>query len=131
MSPSLVSIAGANRDPRQQAGTVGIGRLQPLGHAPVRLHPLSRRELLIEVTSERIRDKIAASKRKGLWVGVPSGYEMKEDKVAVVEVEAERVRLIYARYLELSGPNKAKASRERCDPRRHFLRAWLSVLSVK
>src|SRR5438477_8328888 len=60
-----------------------------------------------EVTSERSRDKIAASKRKGLWVGgpLPLGYEMKDGKVAVVEHEAERVRLIYARYLELSGVN--------------------------
>src|SRR5258706_241455 len=60
-----------------------------------------------EVTSERIRDKIAASKRKGLWVGgpLPLGYHMKDDKIAVVEDEAERVRLIYRRYLELSGVN--------------------------
>ena len=60
-----------------------------------------------EVTSERIRDKIAASKRKGLWVGgpLPLGYEMKDGKIAVVENEAERVRLIYRRYLELSGVN--------------------------
>ena len=60
-----------------------------------------------EVTSERIRDKIAASKRKGLWVGgpLPLGYEMKDGKIAVVEEEAERVRLIYRRYLELSGVN--------------------------
>jgi site-specific DNA recombinase len=60
-----------------------------------------------EVTSERIRDKIAASKRKGLWVGgpLPLGYAMKDDKIAVVENEAERVRLIYRRYLELSGVN--------------------------
>jgi site-specific DNA recombinase len=60
-----------------------------------------------EVTSERIRDKIAASKRKGLWVGgpLPLGYEMKDGKIAVVEIEAERVRLIYRRYLELSGVN--------------------------
>jgi DNA invertase Pin-like site-specific DNA recombinase len=60
-----------------------------------------------EVTSERIRDKIAASKRKGLWVGgpLPLGYAMKDGKVAVVEDEAERVRLIYRRYLELSGVN--------------------------
>ncbi len=44
-----------------------------------------------EVTSERIRDKIAASKRKGLWVGgtLPFGYEMKDGKIAVVEEEAE------------------------------------------
>src|SRR5258707_11784829 len=60
-----------------------------------------------EVTSERIRDKIAASKRKGLWVGgpLPLGYEMKDGKIAVVEDEAERVRLIYRRYLEFSGVN--------------------------
>src|SRR5271170_3092783 len=60
-----------------------------------------------EVTSERIRDKIAASKRKGLWVGgpLPLGYHMKDDKIAVVEDEAERVRLIFRRYLELGGVN--------------------------
>jgi site-specific DNA recombinase len=56
-----------------------------------------------EVTSERIRDKIAASKRKGLWVGgmVPMGYEVKNRKVLVIEEEADRVRTIYRRYLEL------------------------------
>jgi site-specific DNA recombinase len=60
-----------------------------------------------EVTSERIRDKVAASKRKGLWVGgtLPLGYHMKDDKIAVIEDEAERVRLIYRRYLELGGVN--------------------------
>jgi site-specific DNA recombinase len=60
-----------------------------------------------EVTSERIRDKIAASKRKGLWVGgpLPLGYEMKDGKIAVVEDEARRVRQIYRRYLELGGVN--------------------------
>jgi site-specific DNA recombinase len=60
-----------------------------------------------EVTSERIRDKIAASKRKGLWVGgpLPLGYHMKENKITVVEDEAERVRLIFRRYLELGGVN--------------------------
>src|SRR6266436_6443929 len=56
-----------------------------------------------EVTSERIRDKIAASKRKGLWVGgiAPLGYETKDRKIVVVEEEAERVRTIFRRYLEL------------------------------
>jgi len=60
-----------------------------------------------EVTRERIRDKIAASKRKGLWVGgpLPLGYEMKDGKITVVEAEAEWVRLIFRRYLELSGVN--------------------------
>jgi len=61
-----------------------------------------------EVTSERIRDKIAASKRKGLWVGgnLPCGYAMKDGKVAIVEEEAELVRSIYRRYLELGGVNE-------------------------
>ena len=45
-----------------------------------------------EVTSERIRDKIAASKRKGLWVGgmAPLGYDTKDRKITVNEAEAER-----------------------------------------
>src|SRR4030088_1492333 len=61
-----------------------------------------------EVTSERIRDKIAASKRKGLWVGgtLPLGYEMKGGKIAIVEEEAELVRLIFRRYLELGSVNE-------------------------
>jgi site-specific DNA recombinase len=61
-----------------------------------------------EVTSERIRDKIAASKRKGLWVGgnLPCGYEMKGGKIAIVEEEAELVRSIFRRYLELGGVNE-------------------------
>lgn len=56
-----------------------------------------------EVTSERIRDKIAASKKKGIWVGgpLPLGYTMKDDKVAVIDEEAERVRHIFTRYLQL------------------------------
>jgi hypothetical protein len=58
-----------------------------------------------EVTSERIRDKIAASKRKGLWVGgpLPLGYQMKDGKIAIFEDEAERVRSIFRRYLDLGG----------------------------
>jgi site-specific DNA recombinase len=58
-----------------------------------------------EVTSERIRDKIAASKRKGLWVGgmVPLGYTVRDRKPVFVVEEAERVRLIFSRYMELSG----------------------------
>jgi len=61
-----------------------------------------------EVTSERIRDKIAASKRKGLWVGgnLPLGYKMKDGKIAIVEEEAELVRSIFRRYLELGSVNE-------------------------
>jgi DNA invertase Pin-like site-specific DNA recombinase len=60
-----------------------------------------------EVTSERIRDKIAASKRKGLWVGgvVPLGYHAKDRKITIVESEARTVRHIFKRYLELGSLN--------------------------
>jgi hypothetical protein len=56
-----------------------------------------------EVTGERIRDKIAASKRKGMWMGgsVPLGYEVKDRKLVVHPAEAERVRSIYRTYLDL------------------------------
>src|SRR5260370_41223540 len=56
-----------------------------------------------EVTGERIRDKIAASKKKGMWIGgQPSlGYDVKDRKLVVNEAEAETVRSIFRRYLEL------------------------------
>jgi site-specific DNA recombinase len=56
-----------------------------------------------EVTGERIRDKIAASKARGMWMGgvVPLGYEVRARKLVVVPEEAERVRHIFTRYLEL------------------------------
>lgn len=56
-----------------------------------------------EVTSERIRDKVAASKKKGIWVGgpLPLGYAMENGKVTVVPEESERVRHVFGRYLEL------------------------------
>ena len=56
-----------------------------------------------EVTGERIRDKIAASKRKGLWVGgVPAlGYDVVDKKLAVNEQEAALVRRIFQRFVDL------------------------------
>ena len=56
-----------------------------------------------EVTGERIRDKIAASKKKGIWMGgpVPLGYEVIDRKLVPVPEEAERVRTIMRRYLEV------------------------------
>src|SRR4249919_3771109 len=60
-----------------------------------------------EVTSERIRDKIGASKRKGLWVGgvVPLGYQAKDRKITVLAEEAKTVRHIFRRYLDLGSLN--------------------------
>jgi site-specific DNA recombinase len=56
-----------------------------------------------EVTGERIRDKIAASKQKGMWMGglVPLGYEVIDRRLLVNQTEAETVREIFRRYLEL------------------------------
>jgi site-specific DNA recombinase len=56
-----------------------------------------------EVTGERIRDKIAASKKKGIWVGgvVPLGYRVVDRKLVIDEGEAETVRFIFGRYLQL------------------------------
>src|ERR1700735_5176616 len=56
-----------------------------------------------EITGERIRDKVAASKKKGLWVGgvVPLGYKVVDRKLMIDEAEAPIVRLIFERYFAL------------------------------
>src|SRR5437660_3143558 len=56
-----------------------------------------------ELSSERVRDKIAASRRKGKWTGgnVPVGYDAIDKKLVINPSEAETVRLIFDRYLEL------------------------------
>jgi len=68
-----------------------------------------------EVTGERIRDKIAASKRKGMWMGgnVPLGYELKERKLLVDPGEAKLVREVFNLYLELGCVSKLKARLDR------------------
>jgi site-specific DNA recombinase len=55
-----------------------------------------------EVTGERIRDKIAASKKKGMWMGgvVPLGYRVQDRALHIVENHAEIVRYVFRRYLE-------------------------------
>ena len=54
-----------------------------------------------EVTGERIRDKIAASKARGMWMGgnIPLGYDLGDRRLDTNETEAERVRHIFRRYL--------------------------------
>jgi site-specific DNA recombinase len=58
-----------------------------------------------EVTAERIRDKIAASKAKGMWMGgtPPLGYEPDGRSLAIVDDQAEIVRQLFARYLDFGG----------------------------
>ncbi|WP_421936504.1 recombinase family protein [Phenylobacterium sp.] len=76
-----------------------------------------------EVTGERIRDKIAASKAKGMWMGgnLPLGYDAPTDPVTralvVNSTEAETVRMIFGRYLELGSV--------------HGLKRWLDSQGVR
>ncbi|HUS54075.1 MAG TPA: recombinase family protein, partial [Thermohalobaculum sp.] len=68
-----------------------------------------------EVTAERIRDKIAASKRKGMWMGgpVPLGYDAIDRKLVIDEAGARTVRHIYGRYLALGTIRDLKADLDR------------------
>jgi DNA invertase Pin-like site-specific DNA recombinase len=68
-----------------------------------------------EVTGERIRDKIAASKRKGMWMGgtVSLGYEVKDRKLIVNPDEARLVNRLFGLYLELGCVRKLKARLDR------------------
>ena len=61
-----------------------------------------------EVTAERIRDKIAASKKKGLWMGgqPPLGYDVRDKMLVVNAIEAQHVRQLFDAYLKL-GSTKA------------------------
>ena len=76
-----------------------------------------------EVIGERIRDKVAASKRKGIWTGgsIPLGYEVQERKLLINSAEAPIVRQIFERYLRTRDRTKSNGgsvcSRYRvCDP---------------
>lgn len=60
-----------------------------------------------EVISERIRDKFAASRRRGIWMGgcVPFGYRVEDRRLVVVPDEADTVRRVFQRYSEIQSPN--------------------------
>jgi DNA invertase Pin-like site-specific DNA recombinase len=68
-----------------------------------------------EVTGERIRDKIAASKQKGMWMGgtVPLGYDVRDHHLVVNAKEAETVRLVFHLYSELKSVPLVKEELER------------------
>src|SRR5437660_3360787 len=68
-----------------------------------------------EVIGERVRDKIAASKRRGIWVGgpVPLGYAAVDKKIVVIPAEAETVRTIFERYLDLGSIRTLAADLDR------------------
>ena len=84
--------------------------------APLTLHMLlSFAQFEREVTAERIRDKVAASKRKGLWMGgrVPLGYEKDGRTLRINEAEAETVRTLYALYRKHETLRQVKAEADR------------------
>ncbi|MFZ0600225.1 MAG: recombinase family protein, partial [Roseiarcus sp.] len=72
-----------------------------------------------EVTGERIRDKIAASKRKGIWMGgvVPLGYRVENRALHVVDGHAVFVHDLFRRYLEIGSDVRLKAHLDREDAR--------------
>jgi site-specific DNA recombinase len=79
-----------------------------------------------EVIGERIRDKIAASKRKGMWMGgiPPLGYRAQDGKLLVIESEAEIVRMIFRRYAELGSVRSLK---EELEARGIKSKSWTSA----
>jgi site-specific DNA recombinase len=78
-----------------------------------------------EVTGERIRDKIAASKKKGMWMGGarPTGYDIKDKQLLVNSEEAELIRLIFQKYMELGCVRKLK---EYLDSQNIKTKNWIS-----
>src|SRR5438132_1034874 len=72
-----------------------------------------------EVTGERIRDKIAASKKKGMWMGgnVPLGYDASERTLIINPAEAETVRRIFALYRDLGCVRRVKEEADRLGAR--------------
>jgi len=72
-----------------------------------------------EVTGERIRDKVAASKKKGIWMGgsIPLGYDVRDRQLQINEAEAATVRTIFDQYLRLGNVN--------------LLRGWLRENDIR
>src|SRR5713226_6938810 len=68
-----------------------------------------------EVTGERIRDKIAASKKKGMWMGgnVPLGYDVRDRKLLINPGEAGTVQRIFQRYVALGSVRRIKEELDR------------------
>jgi site-specific DNA recombinase len=83
-----------------------------------------------EVTGERIRDKIAASKQKGMWMGgvPPLGYDLRDRRLVVNKAEAETVRFIFRLYLELKTVRRV---REELGRRSIVSKQWVSRGNVR
>ena len=106
---------------------------RPTATAPhLRLYRLTLNVLLSfaqferEVIGERIRDKIAASKKKGMWMGgvPPLGYRVQDRKLVIIDSEAETVRSIFRRYAELGSVRLLK---EELEARGIKSKSWTSA----
>jgi site-specific DNA recombinase len=77
------------------------------------------------VVGERIRDKFAASRRKGMWMGgtIPLGYDVKDRKLIVNAEEADRVRFIFRQYLTVGCVSKLRSELDRQGVRRNAQRS--------
>lgn len=82
-----------------------------------------------EVTGERIRDKFAASKKKGMWMGgnIPLGYDLEARKLLVNQAEAKTVKLIFQRYLDLGG---VRALRDDLKQKGIRSKQWISSTGI-
>ncbi len=78
-----------------------------------------------EVTGERIRDKFLASRKKGMWMGGPPplGYDIRDRKLVINRQEAEVVRHIFSRYLEIKNVRELETDLKRSD---HRSKRWVS-----
>ncbi len=76
-----------------------------------------------EVIGERIRDKFAASRKKGMWMGgfVPLGYRVENRKLVIDEEEAATVRMIFERFQRVHKGRDRKARAHPCRPARQML----------
>ena len=79
-----------------------------------------------EVTAERIRDKFSASRKKGIFMGgnPPLGYDARDRKLVINEREAEIVRIIFERYLDLGSVSKLRAE---LDAKGFRTKSWIST----
>jgi DNA invertase Pin-like site-specific DNA recombinase len=79
-----------------------------------------------EVIGERIRDKFAASRRKGMWMGgtPPLGYDVRDRKLVVNETEAELVRVIFRRFLRVGSITKLAQELRKAD---HATKCWTTL----
>ncbi len=83
-----------------------------------------------EVSAERVRDKIAASKAKGLWMGgtPPLGYDLKDKQLIPNPQEAELVNLIFTKYLELGN---IQATADWMNPQGYRSKCWQTASGDK